>query len=162
MPAAQPTTGLAVSELLADAPADPPRIDGVVVAAVAGFDDGGDPRVTFAGNPLRRPVSARSTVVLAATDVGKDVAVSFEHGDPGRPIVLGRLWQPEAQVPLPLVQSEVDGERLVLTAKQEITLQCGAASLTLTKAGKVILRGAYILSRSSGVNRIKGGSVQIN
>ena len=31
-----------------------------------------------------------------------------------------------------------------------------------TKAGKVILGGAYVLSRSSGVNRIKGGSVQIN
>jgi hypothetical protein len=160
MPAAQPTTGLAVSELLADGPADPPRIDGVVVATVAGFDAGGAPRVTFAGNPLRRPVSARSTVALTAADAGKDVAVSFEQGDPGRPIVLGKLWQPDA--PAPVVTPEVDGERLVLTAKQEIVLQCGAASLTLTKAGKVILRGAYILSRSSGVNRIKGGSVQIN
>ena len=30
------------------------------------------------------------------------------------------------------------------------------------KAGKAILRGAYVLSRSSGVNKIKGGSVQIN
>jgi hypothetical protein len=34
--------------------------------------------------------------------------------------------------------------------------------LTLTHAGKVLIRGAYVLSRSSGVNRIKGGSVQIN
>ena len=30
------------------------------------------------------------------------------------------------------------------------------------RAGKVLIRGAYLLSRSSGVNRIKGGSVQIN
>ena len=36
------------------------------------------------------------------------------------------------------------------------------ASITLTSAGKILLRGAYILNRSSGVNRIKGGSVQIN
>ena len=44
----------------------------------------------------------------------------------------------------------------------EIELRCGKASLILTRAGKVLIRGAYLLSRSSGVNRIKGGSVQIN
>lgn len=53
-------------------------------------------------------------------------------------------------------------ERLVLTADREIVLQVGKASITLTKAGKIILRGTYVVSRSSGVNKIKGGSVQIN
>jgi hypothetical protein len=53
-------------------------------------------------------------------------------------------------------------ERLELTASREIVLRCGDASITLTRAGKIILRGAYLLSRSSGVNKIKGGSVQIN
>ena len=33
---------------------------------------------------------------------------------------------------------------------------------TLTRAGKILIRGAYLLARSSGVNRIQGGSVQIN
>ena len=56
----------------------------------------------------------------------------------------------------------MDGERLIFRANEEIVLRCGKASITLTKAGKIILRGAYVLSRSSGVNRIKGGSVQIN
>ena len=51
---------------------------------------------------------------------------------------------------------------MVLKAQQEIVLECGKASITLTRAGKVLIRGAYLLSRSSGVNRIKGGSVQIN
>lgn len=41
-------------------------------------------------------------------------------------------------------------------------LRCGKASITLTRSGKIILRGTYISSRSSGVIRIKGGSVQIN
>ena len=50
----------------------------------------------------------------------------------------------------------------MLTAEREIVLKCGKASITLTRAGKVIIRGAYVLSRSSGVNRIVGGSVQIN
>ena len=60
------------------------------------------------------------------------------------------------------VETTLDGERLTLTADREIVLRCGKASITLTRAGKIIVRGAYILNRSSGVNKIKGGSVQIN
>ena len=43
-----------------------------------------------------------------------------------------------------------------------MVLRCGKASITLTKAGKVLIEGSYVLSRSTGVNRIKGGSVQLN
>ncbi len=57
---------------------------------------------------------------------------------------------------------QLDGERLVLCAERELVLACGKATITLTRAGKVILAGTYLVSRSSGVNRIKGGSVQIN
>jgi uncharacterized protein (DUF2345 family) len=60
------------------------------------------------------------------------------------------------------VTVDIDGQRLQFEAKDEIVLKCGKASITLTKAGKIIIRGTYLLSRSSGVNRIKGGSVQIN
>ncbi len=59
-------------------------------------------------------------------------------------------------------EARLDGERVVLSADKEIVLKCGKASITLTRAGKVLIRGAYLLNRSSGVNRIKGGSVQIN
>ena len=41
-------------------------------------------------------------------------------------------------------------------------LRCGKASITLTKAGKVLIEGTYLLNRSSGVNRIKGGSAPIS
>ena len=56
----------------------------------------------------------------------------------------------------------VDGERLVFTAEREIVLRCGNASITLTRAGKVLITGEYVLTRARGVNRIRGGSVQIN
>jgi hypothetical protein len=56
----------------------------------------------------------------------------------------------------------VDGNRVVLEGKEEIVLKCGEASITLTKAGKILIRGKYLLNRSSGVNRIMGGSVQVN
>jgi hypothetical protein len=57
---------------------------------------------------------------------------------------------------------EADGERLVFSAEKEIVLRCGKSSITLTRAGKILIRGEYVLTRSSGVNRIQGGSVQIN
>ncbi len=56
----------------------------------------------------------------------------------------------------------LDGKRVVLEGKEEVVLKCGDASITLTKAGKILIRGKYLLSRSSGVNRILGGSVQVN
>ena len=57
---------------------------------------------------------------------------------------------------------DADSDHLVISAAKQITIQCGESSITLTAAGKIILRGKYIVSRSSGMQRIKGGSVQIN
>lgn len=56
----------------------------------------------------------------------------------------------------------VDDDKVELTGKDEITLRCGESSLTLTKSGRILLRGKYIVSRASGTNRILGGSVQVN
>jgi hypothetical protein len=60
------------------------------------------------------------------------------------------------------VEVDADGQRMLVNAKEQLVLRCGKASITLTKAGKVLIEGAYLLSRSTGVNRIKGGSVQLN
>ncbi len=56
----------------------------------------------------------------------------------------------------------VDGKRVVIEGEDEVVLKCGAASISLNKSGKIAIRGKYLLSRSSGVNRILGGSVQVN
>jgi hypothetical protein len=60
------------------------------------------------------------------------------------------------------IEVDADGERLIVTAREQLVLRCGDARITLTKAGKVLIEGKFVSSRSSGVNRIKGGSVQIN
>jgi len=108
---------------------------------------------------------ARSTVDLRGVHIGQPVLLLFEHGDPTRPIVVGvirgRSGWPEADPP-GQVEVDVDGERLHVTAKEELVLRCGKASITLTRAGKVVIAGTYLSSRSSGVNRVKGGSVQLN
>jgi len=72
---------------------------------------------------------------------------------------------PRAAVATPLAEPRIvrDGvDELTIIADKQLTLRCGESSITLTAAGKIIIRGKYIVSRSSGVQRIKGGSVQIN
>ena len=50
----------------------------------------------------------------------------------------------------------------MIEADREVVLRCGDASITLTRAGKVIIKGSYILSRSSGYNKIKGAAIDLN
>ena len=136
-----------------------------IVGKLVGLTPTGWPLVDFAGNPEGEPLPARNVCVIASADFGRDAVLIFENNDLRRPIVLG-LLQPAPSLSESESEDSVDvsldGEQMILTAKKELVLRCGKASITLTRAGKVLIRGAYLLSRSSGANRIKGGSVQIN
>jgi hypothetical protein len=139
---------------------------GVVVGElIAMTDDGQTPLVLYPGQPGTAAIPAQTVVDLHSAHIGRRVTLMFEGADPGKPIVMGVLRE-GAGWPLPerpaQVEVDVDGERLLISAQEQLVLRCGKASITLTKAGKVLIQGAYVLSRSSGVNRIKGGSVQLN
>ncbi len=138
-----------------------------MIGRVVGFVEEIGPLVTFPGTAV--PSAARSTVRIEDADIGRQVTLVFEEGDSAKPIVTGVLQGlftgpvsegVAKQTQLTVVK--VDGSRLVLSGEDEVVLQCGLASITLTRAGKVIVRGEYLLSRSSGLNKIVGGSVQIN
>ena len=146
-------------ERLGEAVGSPRRVDGVVIGALVGFAEDGAPLVDFSGNPQDNPIPARTTAVVSCKDVGREVALLFEGSAPAKPILIGLIEQPQRPR---RVSVDRDGERLELTADREIVLRCGDASITLTRAGKVLIRGAYISSQSRGVNRIKGGAVHIN
>lgn len=110
--------------------------------------------------PCAAPSRARSIVDLCAAHVGAQVLVGYEEADPARPIVLGVLRGGEQRPDGVEVQG--DGERMVISARRALVLRCGEASITLTSAGKVLIEGKYLLSRSAGANRIKGGSIELN
>jgi hypothetical protein len=121
--------------------------------------------VRVAATQNANAVAARSTVDLHGAHIGREVLLNFIGGDASRPVIVGvfadaGVW-PDAQ-PLNTVQVDADGARLLVGAKDHLILRCGKASITLTKAGKVLIEGSYLLSRSTGVNRVKGGSVQLN
>jgi hypothetical protein len=142
------------------------KIDNVVIGLLLNINELGQPLVAYPGNPDETARIARSSAQLTTKDVGCEVALLFEGGDPKLPLVIGKIQQTRKTTDQDQDESEniaeLDGESIVLSARQNITLKCGKASITLTRAGKVVIRGAYLLNRSSGVNRIKGGSVQIN
>ncbi|GBC62136.1 hypothetical protein DENIS_3099 [Desulfonema ishimotonii] len=153
-----------------------PRADGVRTGNIIRTDEAGRVFVDFPGN-TGGPVMAKITG--SAKDRLREEGVSghpgvllvFENNDPRRPVIIDTLHpaigeaEPAESVTLPAERPEavtVDGKRVIFDAEEEIVLRCGKASITLTRAGKIIIRGAYLLNRSSGVNRIKGASVQIN
>lgn len=146
------------------------RISGVVIGTLSSATEGEQPMVYYPGIPTGKPLPAVSTEDLSHQKTGQELALGFVDGNPASPIVLGVIQNPAVQTQ-PVSQEalidenvnvKLDGEKLTLSAEKEIVLQCGDSSITLTRAGKVILKGAYVSTHSTGVNRIKGGSVQIN
>jgi hypothetical protein len=142
----------------------PRRLTGAIRGVLSGLSAQGEPLVDFCGNSAARELVAVATVPVRQEDIGKEAILLFEDGDPARPLLVGLVQPPAAPLfdASKKVEVTVDGRRLTLTAQDEISLRCGEASITLTSAGKVLIKGTYLLSKATGPNRIKGGSVQLN
>lgn len=136
----------------------------------------------------RSTIPLDPTTILAAIADERGVLLTFEDGKPQAPIITGLLqpvgdldeapevWHDEVAGDLEgaseseetegestgLSEARVDGKRVEIEAADEIVLRCGQASIVLRRNGRVIIRGTYVETRSRGVNRIKGSSVEIN
>ena len=147
-------------------PATMERSPAVAIGELVGLNNGGQtPVVLYPGPDGPIAVTACTVLDLYGPQIGRRVLLMFEDAEPTKPIVVGVLrddvdstLQSTAQP----VEVHADGGRLIVSAKEQLILRCGQASITLTKSGKVLIEGAYVSTRSSGVNRIKGGAVQIN
>ncbi len=133
--------------------------------------------VDWPGNPSG-PVAARSVVPLGdaalaqAARERRPVVLLFEKGDARLPLLVGLvqsstplldaiLGSAASPKPAEAAQSR-DGKRRLIEAGDELVLECGKASITMRRNGKIVIRGAYVETRASGTNRIKGGAVKIN
>jgi len=143
-----------------------PLSGGAATGRLHGFDLEDHPLVSGLAQLPGEVVVARTTVPLLRQMMGDSVVVLFERGDPSRPIIVGVLQERARRLePTGKPQQlsiQADDDRYVVTAEREIVLRCGDASITLTRAGKVIIKGNYIISRSTGYNKIKGAAIDIN
>lgn len=155
----------------------------LVIGTVFGLGDAGEPLVDFALNTSGKSVKAVSTLSITQQHVGRKAALMFNEGDLNKPIIIGLVHSPLQEmienfelrsaealdsennhqaVTETVNEATVDGNRVVLEGKEEIVLKCGESSISLHKSGKIMIRGKYLLNRATGVNRILGGSVQVN
>ena len=160
----------------------------VVIGLLEGLSSAGEPLVNFPQNLADEAIPAMSTLPVNPENAGRrQVALLFTQGDLRNPLIIGLIHSPlqslidgfqiepasddidqqttsesEAVNPGTGINATIDGNRVVLEGREEVVLKCGEASITLTRAGKILIRGKYILNRSTGVNRILGGSVQVN
>ena len=101
--------------------------------------------------------------------IGQEVVLLFENNNPEKPIAIASL-APTGDFASALqaanledeVQAKVDGETVLIQAKQKLELRVGKASIVIDANGKITIKGASLLSRSTGPIRIKGGHVDIN
>ncbi len=126
---------------------------------------------------------ALATMPMNTQVIGRQVALGFINGDIKNPIILGCVQSPlyemlenfevsaisdQQQVSAMNTKGglsnslNVDGKTVIVEAQDQLQLRCGASSIILTQEGKILIRGKYLLNRASGVNRIVGGSVQVN
>jgi hypothetical protein len=143
---------------------------GAVVAYAAGTLS-----VDYAENPYG-PLPAVSVLALSEAEAQAlaarkaSVVLGFVSGHPEQPILLGVVQERPSVALKPrtkvgsngAISAFVDGDQLVLEGKESVELRCGKASIRLTKDGKIVIRGRDLSSRSSGANRVRGGSVEIN
>ena len=101
--------------------------------------------------------------------LGQEVVLLFENNNPKKPIAVASLQATgdfasamQAAVLDEEVEASVDGEKVLIQAKEKLELRVGKASIVIDANGKITIRGANLLSRSTGPIRIKGGHVDIN
>ncbi len=155
----------------------------IIIGTLVSVDKQGAPQVDFPGNTTEKPLVAMTTLGITQTHIGRQAALLFANGDIQSPVIMGIIHSPlqdmlenfgqdktvepenkklELESNLKVDDVLIDGKKITFAAHEQIVLRCGESSITLTKAGKILIRGKYLLNRSTGVNRIMGGSVQVN
>jgi hypothetical protein len=164
----------------ADTPSEPsPQAGTACIGQVVSILEDG--RVSVAVPGIAATLEARLAVPLTharlrqAIESRQSAVIIFEAGSARRAILIGLIEMVPLEAPAPpeqapavqrdaprVVEADIDGKRVRVVGKDEIVLECGNASITLRRNGRVIIRGTYVETDSAGTNRIKGAAVRIN
>lgn len=135
---------------------DVTRLPGVHVGEVIGTDDRGLPLVTTDGYGVR---TAEAVWMAEAPNWSQCTGIRVVLGrlgvDGQRLIVLGFLDAP------PKTKTRTP-DTLRVESNRELVIECGKSKIAMHADGRIEIRGGHLISRSSGPNKIKGGSVHIN
>jgi hypothetical protein len=132
-----------------------PAATGMLKGRVAEILDSGEILVAFEGAGPSRMLcdllhtSDRPALRLAVDD---PVLVWPAAGVDDKGCVMGRIG--------PYLAPNLD--EVVVEANERLVLKCGEGSITLRHDGKVLTKAEDVVSHARRLNRIKGGSVQIN
>ena len=139
-----------------------------VTGRIAAVDKDGVVTVWIIGQGPRQArlaVPATLERIQEAMERQQTVLLLIDEAAPDRPIIIGFVEDrvsPAESPPTEVVEADVDGKRVRIVGKDEVVLECGSASITLRRNGRVVIKGAYVETHSDGTNRIKGGQVRIN
>src|SRR5215469_12928855 len=88
------------------------RLPSVIVGRIVALLESGEPLVDFPGNASGTLVPARSLVPIKVTETGREVALTFDNGDTGLPIIMG-LLQATRSTSVPQREVRLDEESLL-------------------------------------------------
>lgn len=164
----------------------------LLLGVFVGLDKMRKPLIALQCLPERLVVAQGSMVAPSTLPLDCEIAAMLTQDDERQLVILGAIHQPGAcflaeviaatregsmsnigdeevfstaasdRVQRANTEAQVDGQRVLIEAQEEIVFRCGESSITLSKSGKIAIRGKYLLNRATGVNRILGGSVQVN
>lgn len=129
---------------------------------------------TTEAQPVELALAVSDEEIVRAADEGAGAVVLRPENEPGRLLLIGLLRRgvaasagevvvepDEAPATRPDI-AVIDGKTVRFEARDEIVLECGKGSITLRKDGRIVIKGTHLLSRATGMHRIKGGQVNIN
>jgi len=128
------------------------------LATITTIDAAGDVWVADADQGVRRAhVVMHVSRIMLRTALRRHLPIIITEVDGSdQPIITGVLAE------VPPLHARVEGEQVEITGERDVVLRCGKASITLTRAGQIVLRGEFIHSHSSGPQVIQGATVDIN
>ncbi|CAL8481176.1 DUF6484 domain-containing protein [Caballeronia sp. S22] len=139
----------------------------VIGELIALVQQGRVPLVFYPGQSDHAALRAATVVDLQRADIGRRVVLVFDEARASRPIVVGVLREHDSEgwpstPPVGNVELEAGGMRMIVSAKRELILRCGEASIKLRHDGRIEIKGENIVTEAIGANRIRGGSVEMN